>query len=107
MERLFKFVYLAGILAEIILRMPYERQQRQIPRSINTFAHRTGCWPCSPWGFLHPPDLQPDLVARFCQLPLVACHESSRGEHRDRVARSDDLAVWRSPAILGRIGRRH
>jgi hypothetical protein len=63
-------------------------------RSINAFrAPNVVCWPCSPWGFLHPPDLQPDLVARFCQLPLVACHESSRGKHRDRVARSGDLAV--------------
>ena len=58
------------------------------------FAHRT--WSAGralPRGFLHHPDLQPDLVARFCQLPLVACHESSRGKHRDRIARSGDLAV--------------
>ena len=58
------------------------------------FAHRT--WSAGralPGGFLHPPYQQPDLVARFCQLPLVACHESSRGKHRDRVARSGDLAV--------------
>ena len=32
MERLFKLVYFAGMLAEIILRMPYERQRRQIPK---------------------------------------------------------------------------
>ena len=28
MERLFKLVYFAGMLAQIILRMPYERQRR-------------------------------------------------------------------------------
>ena len=89
MERLFKFVYLAGILAEIILRMPYERQRRQIPK-IDQRVSRTERGLLA---VLHPPDLQPDLVARFCQLPLVACHESSRGKHRDRVARSGDLAV--------------
>jgi hypothetical protein len=32
MERLFKLVYFAGMLAEIILRMPYERQRRKIPK---------------------------------------------------------------------------
>ena len=30
MERLFKLVYFAGMLAEIILRVPYDRQRRQI-----------------------------------------------------------------------------
>ena len=32
MERLFKLAYFAGMLTEIILRMPYERQRRQIPK---------------------------------------------------------------------------
>jgi protein-S-isoprenylcysteine O-methyltransferase Ste14 len=32
MSRLFKIVYAAGVIGEIILRMPYERQRRQIPR---------------------------------------------------------------------------
>jgi hypothetical protein len=32
MERLFKLIYFAGVLAQIILRMPYERQGRQIPK---------------------------------------------------------------------------
>jgi hypothetical protein len=32
MERLFKLVYFAGMLAQIILRMPYERQRHQIPK---------------------------------------------------------------------------
>jgi protein-S-isoprenylcysteine O-methyltransferase Ste14 len=32
MERLFKLVYFASMLAEIILRMPYEHQRRQIPK---------------------------------------------------------------------------
>jgi protein-S-isoprenylcysteine O-methyltransferase Ste14 len=33
MERLFKIVYFAGMLAEIILRLPYERQRHQIPKT--------------------------------------------------------------------------
>jgi protein-S-isoprenylcysteine O-methyltransferase Ste14 len=32
MERLFKLIYFGGMLAEIIVRMPYERQRRQIPK---------------------------------------------------------------------------
>jgi hypothetical protein len=33
MERLFKLIYFAGVLAQIILRMPYERQGRQNPEA--------------------------------------------------------------------------
>jgi protein-S-isoprenylcysteine O-methyltransferase Ste14 len=33
MERLFKAIYFAGIVAQIILRAPYERRRRQIPKS--------------------------------------------------------------------------
>ena len=32
MERLFKLVYFAGMIVEVILRTPYERQRRQIPK---------------------------------------------------------------------------
>ena len=37
MERLFKLVYFAGILSEIILRMPYERHDARSRSSINAF----------------------------------------------------------------------
>lgn len=33
MERLFKALYFAGVVVEIILRLPHERQRRQIPKT--------------------------------------------------------------------------
>ena len=38
MERLFKLVYFSGNAAQIILRMPYERQRRQIPKIDQRFS---------------------------------------------------------------------
>jgi hypothetical protein len=45
-------------------------------------------------GFPHPLILQPDLVARFCQLLLVACHEA-------RFRDCSGFAMWSEVLICG------
>jgi protein-S-isoprenylcysteine O-methyltransferase Ste14 len=54
--RVFKLIYFAGMLAQIILRMPYERQRRQIPKIDQRFSRteRGLLVVLSLWGFFIP-----------------------------------------------------
>ena len=109
MERLFKLVYFAGMLAQIILRMPYERQRRQIPKIDQRFSRteRGLLAVLSLGGFFIPLIYSLTSWLDFASYRWSPATKARVGSIGTVLLGAAIWLFWRSHPISGRIGRRH